>query len=62
MKLLWGLFNVPTHYAIYIVVDKENSVLKFVKEFDTKGHAVKWVATSGDKDLTYCLQTHLRRR
>lgn len=62
MKLLWGFDIVPTYYAIYIVVDKENGVLKFVKEFNTKGHAVNWIAKFGDKDVTYCVQTHLRRR
>jgi len=62
MKLLWGFSIVPTNYAIYIVVDKENGVLKFVKEFKTKGHAANWIAKSGQKDITYCMQTHLRRR
>lgn len=62
MKLLWGFSIVPTNYAIYIVVDKESGVLKFVKEFKTKGHAMNWIAKLGQKDLTYCVQTHLRRR
>ena len=62
MKLLWGFTIVPTKYAVYIVVDKENGVLKFVKEFNTKGHAVNWIGKSGEKDITYCVQTHLRRR
>jgi hypothetical protein len=61
MKLLWGFYTVPTIYAIYIVVDKENGVLKFVKEFKTKGHAVNWIAKSGEKEITYCVQTHIRR-
>jgi hypothetical protein len=58
LKLLWGFAIVPTTYAVYIVVDKENGILRFVKEFDTKGHAVKWIAKSGEKGITYCIQTH----
>lgn len=62
MDLLWGFTIAPNSYAIYIVVDKEAGVLKFVKEFNTKGRAVSWIATSGEKGITYCIQTQFRRR
>ena len=62
MKLLWGFAIVPTIYEVYIVVDKESGALKFVKEFNTRGHAVNWISKSGDKDITYCVQEHLQRR
>lgn len=62
MKLIWGFITVSTYYAVYIVLDKEHGVLKFVSEFNTHGHAVKWISNSGEKNVTYCIQTHLSRR
>ncbi len=62
MKLLWGFEIVPTYYAVYIVIDKQNGVLRFVKEFKTRGRAVSWINNYGDKGSLYCVQTHMQRR
>lgn len=62
MKLLWGIATVPTKYAVYTVVDKQNGVLRFVKEFKTRGHAVSWINNYGDKGTLYCIQMHLQRK
>lgn len=62
MNLLWGFIIVPASYAVYIVTNKETGILKFVKEFKTKGHAFNWIAKSGEQGVTYCVQMHLRRK
>ena len=62
MKLLWGFSIVPTNYAVYSVMNKQNGVLRFVKEFKTKGQAVSWINNYGDKGTLYCIQMHLQRK
>lgn len=62
MKPIWGFYTVPTTFAVYVVENKENGVLKLVKEFNTKGHAIQWISKSGEKDVTYCIQTHLKKK
>lgn len=62
MNLLWGFIIVPANYAVYIVTNKEAGILKFVKEYKTKGHALNWIAKSGEKGATYGVQMHLRRK
>lgn len=54
--------HVPTYYAVYIVVDKETGILRFVRACKTKGEAVEWIYKSGDKEIIYCIQEHLKRK
>jgi len=62
MNLLLGFITVPANYAVYIITNKETGTLKFVKEYKTKGHALNWIAKSGEQGVTYCVQMHLRRK
>ena len=62
MNFILGFHTVHTSFALYMVVDKEGGVLKYVKEFNTKGHALQWVSKSGEKGSDYRVQQHFRKK
>ena len=52
---------VPTFYNVYKVSNLDSAALQFVKEFKTKGEAVKWIHNSGEKGINYCIKEYLRK-
>ncbi len=54
-------FIVPTHFIVYKIADLTNPSREFVREFKTKGGALKWIYKSGEKGINYFVQENFRK-
>jgi len=56
-----AIIVVPTYYVVYKVLDERNGELAFVKEYKTKGDALKWINKDGERGINYLVREYFRK-